>query len=547
MVDNNNKLNNLIINNESNIETFNQQELQNKKPFKMIKCYKLYEGFIGKGACGEVYIGLDTIKNSLVAIKAIKNTKLSNDNLMKAFKREISLLNELRHPNIIRIYSVEKTINNIYMALEYCNGGTLASLKDYYHRKYKTGIPEGLVQRIIIQLSEGIYYMHQKRVMHRDLKLDNIMLNYPYNKYKKTYEEYEQNNYDGMQIKIADLGYARDIAINDCVSTFCGTPITIAPDIIGLNYNDNFNNENNNNNNNKGYNLKADIWSLGAITYEMLIGIPPFIDSGLNEVLAKIKEGVYKYPKNCIISVEAITFINGLLTFDPSKRFDTKDIKNHPFLINDPKNFNPLSMDVIPPESIDAKTGELEVNSKDINSFLWCMFKPKNNDKDIKSIKDVVTEDLKNEDLMKSICVVPSNLRDEKRDLLSRFRKGRSIYNQNINNNNKINEVDNNNINNNINNNSYNNKNITKEEDTIETKNNNIEKTNELRNNIENIEINNCKEDDNNNQEEEDIYVNWDTYSIVDNDDEIEVSSFSDININFDYINMCESKYTNKM
>jgi serine/threonine-protein kinase ULK/ATG1 len=247
----------------------------NAKAIKIVKNYRILEECIGKGTSGEVYMAWDTVNKILVAIKIIFQNKLSDNNLQIAFQREIKALNNLRHPKIIKIYSVEYTLNNIYIASEFCNDSSINYLLKYFKHKYNTGIPEGLVKRILIQISNGLSYMHHKKLMHRDLKLENILIHFPEKFYKVSFEDYEKTNFEGMQIKIADLGYSREINMNDTATTFCGSPIILAPDLIE---------------HQKGYNLKADIWSLGAITYEMIIGVPPFLDKGIYELLKKYKK-----------------------------------------------------------------------------------------------------------------------------------------------------------------------------------------------------------------------------------------------------------------
>jgi serine/threonine protein kinase len=354
-------------------------DISKRNVFKQVKDYKLYEGLLGKGASGEVYLATDTKTNRLVAMKIISAIKLKNSKNMQTFEREIKALNDLKHDNIIKIESVQKTTNNIYMALEFCNGGTLGALKNYFLSKYNTGVPERLVQKIMRQIAEGLNYMHLKRVMHRDLKLENILLLFPDNLYRDSYEEYEKTDFEGLQVKIADLGYARDLTSEDCASTFCGTPLNIAPDIL-------LSKE-------KGYEFKADMWSLGALTYELIISSPAFMAKVREKLFEKIKKGVYSYPKNCIISCEALTFINGLLTFNHKLRFDINDARKHPFLTNDPSTFHPLKLDLVPPEQMSK--GAFEVNTKDINNFIWIMYKNYflKEDKDVKKKVHISGED----------------------------------------------------------------------------------------------------------------------------------------------------------
>ena len=122
---------------------------------------------------------------------------------------------------------------------------------------------------------------------------------------------------DSFTIKIADLGYARELEGAGMASTICGTPITMAPDIA----------INNNNNEKHEYNNKADLWSLGACTYELLIGQPPFYARTYQELFQQINNGKYTLPKNMKLSVEVITFINGLLAEKQKMEEETLKLK----------------------------------------------------------------------------------------------------------------------------------------------------------------------------------------------------------------------------
>lgn len=379
------------------------------KGYKQIRSYKLFEPPIGKGAVGVVYKAWDSKRNQLAAIKSISSKLLSDEQRMRCFQNEVKALHYLKHDNIIKIYSVEKTINNIYIALEFANGGTLNELLRYYKNKYNSGIPEPLVQRIIQQLLSGLEYMHEKKHMHRDLKLDNILLHFNDNYEKDNFVEYEKSGFDGMQIKIADLGYAKNIEGTDLASTLCGTPITMPPEVVQNHLERNFE---------RGYNAKADLWSLGALTYEMLVSQPPFNGYNIDDLFKNISKGVYNYPQNCMISIEAISFINGLLTFSNYDRFSFEDMKSHPFIVKDPSTFHPIDLNIIPKDNMSGN--KIEVDSKNCNNFLWVMFK--NNG--LKKLDQLNVKDLNDEKIMESVCIINQNMLSDKRDMLSLFRKG---------------------------------------------------------------------------------------------------------------------------
>ena len=412
------------------------------KGIKQIKHYKLIKE-IGHGANGTVFLAFDTKLNKLVAIKSIPNEKLKDSRKMNFFKREIKSLYNLKHPNVVKLISIEKTVNNIYIILEYSNCGTLYDLLIFYDKNFKTSVSEKILQGIIKQVVDGLSYMHARKMIHRDIKLENILINFPYNNFggdadamcsyalstnpKTILKEHYLNDFKDMEIKIADLGYARELEGAGVASTVCGTPITMAPDVLEI-YN---NNQTGNKNINK-YNEKADLWSLGSIMYELLVGTPPFLASQIPALVEKILNGTYSLPQNLVVSVEAITFVNGLLTFNSDKRFGWDEILKHPF-INEPiENFHPFDLSVV--QHIADNKGNININTKDCNNFLWILYKNAN----IEKLDQMNTEMLKDQSVMASFSFtnnVNANINDknDKKSLLNKFRKGVKESNENFN------------------------------------------------------------------------------------------------------------------
>ena len=337
------------------------------KPIKQVKDYKLIKK-IGKGATATVYEGINCKTNKVVAIKTIPTEQLSERRNSDNFKREISLLKSLHHENIINIEGMEKTAHNVYVILEYCNGGNLYEYKSYYQKKNKCELNELFVQKIIRQFIKGLEYMHANHTIHRDVKLENIMLNF--NKYKnevKPGEVFIPVNYDNVSlnddftVKIADLGFARNLEGAGVASTLCGTPITMAPDVMDIGQTSEV----------KSYNNKADLWSLGAITYELLIGRVPFYAASYKLLKQEINKGTYVLPKKLKLSVEAISFINGLLQFEPKNRMDWDKIKTHPFIVNNVVDFHFIDLNNVG----DINDDYLELNTKNCDNYLWLNFK----------------------------------------------------------------------------------------------------------------------------------------------------------------------------
>ena len=341
------------------------------KGIKQINNYKFISE-IGKGTASKVYLAINEKNNELLAIKQISMEKITDKNSMENFIRELKILNSFNNENIIKILGIEKTKNNIYLLLEYCNGGNLLEYKKFYENYYKTQINEIYIQKILKQLINGLEYMHNKKVIHRDIKLENIVINF--SKYPKKLKDKneilkpikleETSLNEDFQIKIADLGYAKDLSIDLTASTFCGTPITMAPETMDNQFNDH------------KYNTKADLWSLGAITYELLIGQPPFYENNIKGLMEKIKNGTYTLPKNKKISLEIISFINGLLQLIPEKRMNWEQIKKHPFINTKPENFNYINLETI---NDNNNNKNIEININNLDNYLWLNFKKNDN------------------------------------------------------------------------------------------------------------------------------------------------------------------------
>jgi len=359
---------------------------------KNVKYYHLME-IIGKGTSGKVYLSVDDRNNELLAIKVIPNKFLKKDNNVVRIRRELANLHKLKHKNIIQIKGYESTKNNSYIALEYCNGGNLHQYQQFYQKETKTTLNEFYIQKLMKQITAGLEYMHQNKIIHRDIKLDNILLNF--DKYqnialkkqippKVKYENVSLN--DSFTVKIADLGFSKDIESSDENATILGTPVNMSPDII----------ENYNSEETKSYNSSVDLWSLGTITYELLTGKPPFTGKENEEIFKQIMEGKYTLPSSFIVSLEIISFINGLLQYYPEKRLNWEQIKAHPFLNKNIENFNYIQLKSI----ADGDKKNIELNSKNCDNLLWILFKGKNLNLNLDKIN---TGELKKKEMEKNI------------------------------------------------------------------------------------------------------------------------------------------------
>ncbi|CAG9320035.1 unnamed protein product [Blepharisma stoltei] len=295
---------------------------------KIIGNYRILKR-LGKGSFGEVYKAIHNSTSQIYAIKSLEKYQLNRlPRLKNQLLLEVSALRACNNPNIIKLFDVLKTANKYYLVMECCEGGSLEEFVE------KNGpLNEEIVKKILGQLVDALIFMKKSNIMHRDLKPANILLTNP---------DIEQ-----AELKIADFGFARFLNPNSYTESYLGTPLYMAPEVLQS----------------ESYSFKADIWSLGAIIYEILFGICAFNGQTQTEIRNLQKMPLY-FPRE--ISGELKDLIQKMLTFDFNERISAEDIKNHPFL-------NPsLNIQTIE-DSIDEDyiiLTEREENLEIINNFI---------------------------------------------------------------------------------------------------------------------------------------------------------------------------------
>ena len=341
-----------------------------QKKHKHIRNFILLEK-ISEKPTSILYRCIDDRDDNLYLAKCIPKKYIDKEKGETSLKNEIINFSNFSHKNIISIKALGKTKNNIYIITEYCNGGTLRDFQKYYIKNNKVQLNELFIQKAIRQIASGLEYMHKNKIIHKDIKLENILINF--NKYQNiaikgklpsivNYSEVSLN--DLFTLKIYDLGYSKNIINYNVAPNISGSKEVISPDEL---------NNSNGNSSQKIYNNKIDLWSLGVITYELLTGQPPFLGDNPKDIYNQIKEGKYKLPSSLIASVEILTFINGLLQYDPQKRLDWEGIKNHDFLNKNVQEFTYIKLNSIKENDKD----EIEMNSKNNINLLWILFKAK--------------------------------------------------------------------------------------------------------------------------------------------------------------------------
>ena len=249
--------------------------------------------FLGKGGFAKCYEMkcIDTGKS--FAAKVFEKRNLNNDKSKRKLINEIKLHKKLRHQNIVNFEHFFEDKENVYILLDLCSNQTLNELL-----KRRKRITELEAQCFIIQIAKALKYIHQHKIIHRDLKLGNCFLT------------------SKLELKLGDFGLAAKLDFDEQKrKTVCGTPNYIAPEILEK----------------KGHSFEVDIWSLGVVLYTLLYGKPPFETNDVKLTYKKIKMNSFTYPENINVHASANKLISQILVLDPSKRPSFDEILGHEF------------------------------------------------------------------------------------------------------------------------------------------------------------------------------------------------------------------------
>ena len=295
-----------------------------------IKGYKLDEQ-IGKGISSKVYLGTRIKDGEKVVIKRIEKSFLNDKRYKKYINNEIYILKNIKNENIAKFYDIAFDVNYIYLVFEFCNGLDLFKCLEKYKEKYNKPFSQEIVQHLMRQIVSAFVYLHSCKIIHRDVKLENFLVKFP------TEEDKENLNMMKAEIKLTDFGLAKYLKGDKLAQTFLGNPQNMDPYIFSKKFKDN-------EAKNFGYGLKADIWSLGTCTYELLIGCPAFEASSFEELFEKVEKGEYHIPPEINISIEAIAFLSGMLRYNPESRLDINSLSKQYFLTRDVSTFHILNL-----------------------------------------------------------------------------------------------------------------------------------------------------------------------------------------------------------
>uniref|UniRef100_A0A671LUR9 MAP/microtubule affinity-regulating kinase 3 n=1 Tax=Sinocyclocheilus anshuiensis TaxID=1608454 RepID=A0A671LUR9_9TELE len=240
---------------------------------------------IGKGNFAKVKLARHILTGREVAIKIIDKTQLNPTSLQKLF-REVRIMKGLNHPNIVQLFEVIETEKTLYLVMEYASGGEVF---DYLvsHGRMKEKEARAKFRQIV----SAVYYCHQKKIVHRDLKAENLLLDADSN------------------IKIADFGFSNEFTLGSKLDTFCGSPPYAAPELFqGKKYDG----------------PEVDIWSLGVILYTLVSGSLPFDGQNLKELRERVLRGKYRVP--FYMSTDCESILRRFLVLNPTKRCTLEQI-----------------------------------------------------------------------------------------------------------------------------------------------------------------------------------------------------------------------------
>uniref|UniRef100_UPI00398EA67F NUAK family SNF1-like kinase 1 n=1 Tax=Pristiophorus japonicus TaxID=55135 RepID=UPI00398EA67F len=243
---------------------------------------------LGRGAYGKVKKAQERATGRTVAIKSVRKDKVQEELDRIHIQREMEIMSSLNHPNIIRIYEVFENKDKIIIVMDYCSNGELYDYVNEHHR-----LSENEARKAFRQIVSAIHYCHKKGIVHRDLKLENILLD------------------ENFNVKLADFGLSNLYHKDQLLETYCGSPLYASPEIVnGFPY----------------QGPEVDCWALGVLLYTLVYGTMPFGSRNYKTLTQQISRGEYRKPPH---TSDACGLIDWMLSVNSEKRATIEDIANH--------------------------------------------------------------------------------------------------------------------------------------------------------------------------------------------------------------------------
>lgn len=247
---------------------------------------------LGKGKFGKVYCVRHKKSGFICALKAIEKNEILQFNLLKQLKREVDIQLGMDHPNIIKLYAHFHDEKRVYLLMEHSINGEL-----YKSLKNNGPFNDVLASHYIYQIADALHYMHKKRIIHRDVKPENVLI-----------------GFDNV-VKLADFGWSILNPEGSKRKTLCGTIDYLSPEMITP----------------REYDEQVDVWALGVLAYELVVGVPPFEENSKELTYKRILKCDLNFPES--ISKDAKDLISKLLVTDTTQRLSLTGVKTHPWIL----------------------------------------------------------------------------------------------------------------------------------------------------------------------------------------------------------------------
>ncbi|XP_031161957.1 calcium/calmodulin-dependent protein kinase type 1D [Sander lucioperca] len=270
-----------------------------KKQVDDIKKFFDFKEVLGTGAFSEVVLAQEKLTGRMFAVKCIPKKALKGKE--SSIENEIAVLRKIKHENIVALEDIHESPDHLYLIMQLVSGGEL------FDRIVEKGFyTEKDASTLIRQVLDAVNYLHKMGIVHRDLKPENLLY---------------FNPQDESKIMISDFGLSKMEGSGDVMSTACGTPGYVAPEVLAQ----------------KPYSKAVDCWSIGVIAYILLCGYPPFYDENDSKLFEQILKADYEFdtPYWDDISDSAKDFIGSLMEKDPAKRFTCDQALRHPWIAGD--------------------------------------------------------------------------------------------------------------------------------------------------------------------------------------------------------------------
>ncbi|XP_053558617.1 aurora kinase A [Bombina bombina] len=246
---------------------------------------------LGKGKFGNVYLAREKQSKFILALKVLFKSQLEKAGVEHQLRREVEIQSHLRHPNILRLYGYFHDATRVYLILDYAPRGEL-----YRELQRCTRFDDQKTATYVTELADALLYCHSKKVIHRDIKPENLLLG------------------SNGELKIADFGWSVH-APSSRRTTLCGTLDYLPPEMIE----------------GRTHDETVDLWSLGVLCYECLVGKPPFEAETHQETYRRISKVEFNYPP--FVTDGARDLISKLLKHNPNHRLPLKGVLNHPWIV----------------------------------------------------------------------------------------------------------------------------------------------------------------------------------------------------------------------